>query len=140
MLIEIVFDVQRGVFRDMESPPLGTTSVVRWESGRRWAVSLDAGDRARLRRIEAALTAADPRLAGEFRRWKPSSGPAPIGPGWTVVPAWVLVVFLLGFTTWMVAPAVGAAVAVYGCARIARRWAQDAHRRRQGASRGHDAR
>ena len=117
----------------MESPSLGTTSVVRWMSvAGGGAVSLDAGDRARLRRIEAELAAADPALATRFRRWTRPSEPEPIGPGWSVVPPWMLMVLLVGFTTWMVAPAVGAAIAVLGWARIARRWAQDAHDRREG--------
>ena len=85
-------------------------------------MSLDEGGRARLRRIEEELAAADPALVGRFRRWESAGGPEAIGPGWSVVPAWVLLVLLVGFTTWMAAPVVGAAVAVIGCARMLRRW------------------
>ena len=97
-------------------------------------VSLDAGDRARLRRIEAELAAADPALAQRFRRWKPPSA------GWTVLPAWALLVFVIGFTTWMVAPAVGVVVAVIACAPIAQRWAKERCSRRDGWVRGRDGR
>jgi len=88
-------------------------------------VSLDAGDRARLMRIEAELAAADPALARRFRRWKSSDGLEVAGPGWSAVPTWMVVVFLVGFTTWMVAPAVGSAVAVVACCGAARRWARN---------------
>jgi Protein of unknown function (DUF3040) len=88
-------------------------------------VSLDAGDRARLMRIEAELAAADPALARRFRRWKSSGGHEVVAPGWSAVPGWALVVFLVGFTTWMVAPAVGSAVAVVACCGAARRWARN---------------
>jgi hypothetical protein len=94
-------------------------------------VSLDAGDQARLRRIEAALEAADPALAVRFRRWRPSGEQVMPGPGWSEAPVWVAMVFLVGFTTWMVAPAVGAAIAVAGGCWAARRWA-----RRQEGQRG----
>jgi hypothetical protein len=83
-------------------------------------VALDAGDRARLRQIEAELAAADPALVGRFRQWKPTRKHEAIGPGWSVVPPWVVLVFLVGFIGWTVAPAAGAAVAVAGCARIVR--------------------
>jgi len=46
------------------------------------------------------------------------------------VPGWALVVFLVGFTTWMVAPAVGSAVAVVACCGAARRWARKQESRR----------
>jgi hypothetical protein len=75
-----------------------------------------------LRRIEAALEIADPALAVRVRRWRPSSEHEPIGPGWSEPPAWVLMVFLVGFATWMVAPAVGVAIAVAGCCWGVRRW------------------
>ena len=88
-------------------------------------MSLDAGDRARLMRIEAELAAADPALARRFRRWKSSGGHEVVAPGWSSVPGWALVVFLVGFTTWMVAPAVGSAVAVVACCGAARRWARN---------------
>lgn len=87
-------------------------------------MSLDAGDQARLMRIEAELAAADPALARRFRRWKSSGGHEVVGPGWSAVPGWALMVFLVGFTTWMVAPAVGSAVAVVACCAAARRWAR----------------
>jgi hypothetical protein len=87
-------------------------------------VELDAGDRARLRRIEAELAADDPALVGRFRQWEPASGQEAIGPGWSVVPPWVVLVFLVGFLSWTGAPVVGAAVAVIGCVRIARTWPQ----------------
>lgn len=93
-------------------------------------MSLDAGDRARLMRIEAELAAADPALARNFRRWKSSGGHEVAGPGWSTMPEWVLVVFLVGFTTWMVAPAVGSAVAVVACCWAARRWARKQEVRR----------
>ena len=92
-------------------------------------MSLDAGDRARLRRIEEELAAADPALVGRFRGWEPLGVPEAIGPGWSVMPAWVLLVFLVGFTTWMAAPVVGAAIAVIGCTRLLRKWPGRAHLR-----------
>jgi Protein of unknown function (DUF3040) len=93
-------------------------------------VSLNAGDQARLRRIEAALEAADPALAVRFRRWSPSGEQATPGPGWSEAPVWVAMVFLVGFTTWMVAPAVGVAIAVVGGCCAVRRWARTQEGRR----------
>jgi hypothetical protein len=81
-----------------------------------------------LRRIEAGLAVADPDLARRFRRWERSGGS-----DWTVVPCWMAVVFLVGFTTWAVAPAVGVAIAVVGCCRIARDWARQTEGRRERA-------
>lgn len=92
-------------------------------------MSLDARDRARLRRIEAELEATDRVLARQFRRWRPSSGPAPAGPGWSVAPRWMLVVFLVGFTSWIAGPAVGVAVTVLTCWRPA--WRRVRHGRDQ---------
>jgi hypothetical protein len=83
-------------------------------------MALDAGDRARLRQIEAELAAADPALVGRFRQWTPARGQEAIGPGWSVVPPWVALVFLVGFVSWAVAPVAGAAVAVIGCGGIVR--------------------
>jgi hypothetical protein len=40
------------------------------------------------------------------------------------------VVFLVAFTTWMVAPVVGSAVAVVACCGAARRWARNQEVRR----------
>jgi hypothetical protein len=62
-------------------------------------------------RMEAELAEADPALVERFRRWKPSTGPAPVRPGWCVAPPWTLKVFLVGFLTWMVWPVAGGVVA-----------------------------
>jgi hypothetical protein len=78
-------------------------------------VALDAGDRDRLRRIEAKLAEADPALVGLFQRWRPASGPRPIWPGWSVLPGWMLMVFVVGFVTWVAGPALGGAVAAISC-------------------------
>jgi DUF3040 family protein len=77
-------------------------------------MALDAGDQARLRRIEAELSASDPALARRFRRWRPTGRPMLVRPGWTVVPDWMLVVFVCGFATWVLGPALGGAVLVVG--------------------------
>jgi hypothetical protein len=68
-----------------------------------------------LRRIESELGEADPDLVGMFERWRQGSGPTPVWPGWSVVPAWMLMVFVVAFVTWVVAPALGGAIAVIGC-------------------------
>jgi hypothetical protein len=86
------------------------------------AVALDAGDRARLREIESRLIHDDPGLARKFWSWRPSSGPRPLLPGWSVVPPWALLVFLVAACTWMVSPVLGALVVVAGgIGRIATR-------------------
>jgi hypothetical protein len=78
-------------------------------------VALDPGELARLTRIEMELAGADPTLADRFRRWEPSSGPG-LRPGWSAAPMWMVLVFLVAFASWVVAPAVGVAVAVVaGC-------------------------
>jgi hypothetical protein len=77
-------------------------------------MALDAGDQARLRRIEADLSESDPVLAEKFRRWRPSGRSVLTRPGWTVVPDWMLVVFLCGSVTWVLGPALGSAVLVVG--------------------------
>jgi len=92
-------------------------------------VALDPGERARLTRIETELTDADPTLAERFRRWEPATGPE-LRPDWSVAPTWMMLVFLVAFASWVVAPAVGALVAVVsGC------WAL---RRTHGSRRPHD--
>lgn len=75
-------------------------------------MALDGRDRARLERIELELASSDPALAARFRRWAPPRAPRALAPGWSVVPGWALVVFLIGFTTWVGAPVLGVFVAV----------------------------
>lgn len=76
-------------------------------------MALDAGDGARLRRIEVGLVHDDPLFVARFRSWRPSSGPG-VPPGWSVLPPWVAVVFLIGLTTWMLTPGVGVIVLLVG--------------------------
>ena len=89
-------------------------------------MALDAEDLARLQRIESGLTNDDPALVRQFRSWRPSSGERPLLPGWSVVPRWVLLVFLVAFFGWVLSPGFGLLVAVIGggsrlLARAARR-------------------
>jgi hypothetical protein len=58
-------------------------------------------------RMEAELAEADPALVERFRRWTTT----PDRPGWCVAPPWTLMVFLVGFVTWVVAPVAGGVVA-----------------------------
>jgi hypothetical protein len=78
-------------------------------------MALDAADRARLKRIETGLVEADPVLAEMFRRWRPSTVPGVVRPGWTVVPGWMLVVFVFAFVMWVVGPVPSGMIAVAGC-------------------------
>ena len=73
-------------------------------------MALDGADRARLDRIENELVAADPALADSFRHWRPRTAPA----SWSVAAPWMLFVFVLGFVTWVLAPALGVALALVG--------------------------
>jgi hypothetical protein len=82
-------------------------------------VALDAGDRARLQGIESGLIRDDPGLAKKFWSWTPSSGPRPLLPGWSVVPPWALLVFLVAICTWMVSPMLGVLVVIAGVGRMA---------------------
>lgn len=75
-------------------------------------VALDAGDRARLQRIESGLKRDDPGLAQQFRSWRPSSGGGPLLPGWSAAPEWMLIVFVVASCTWAVSPVLGVLVAV----------------------------
>jgi hypothetical protein len=73
-------------------------------------MTLGPRDRDRLMRMEAELADSDPALVARFRRafaWKH----APVRPDWCVAPPWTLMVFLVGFTTWVVSPVVGTVVA-----------------------------
>ena len=80
-------------------------------------MALSPGERARLGRIEAELAGADPALVARFRRWGPSAGREPPPSGWSTVDAWILVVFLVAFCTWTLAPFVGSLVATLAMAR-----------------------
>lgn len=91
-------------------------------------MDLGSGDDARLGGIEARLTESDPLLAERFRRWAPGRGGS-LPEGWSAVPAWSFVVFLVGFCAWVVSPAVGALVAVAGAACGVRAAMDRAHRR-----------
>ena len=71
-------------------------------------MALDAGDLARLQRIEAVLAHDDPALVEQLRSWRPS----PLAPGWSVVPLWASLAFLVGFSSWMLSPFVGLTVVV----------------------------
>jgi Protein of unknown function (DUF3040) len=75
-------------------------------------VALDAEDQARLSRIESDLASADPALATRLRSWRPSAQQRATPPGWSVAPGWMLAVFLVGFTGWVLSPVVGALVVV----------------------------
>jgi hypothetical protein len=77
-------------------------------------VALDAGDRARLQGIESGLLKDDPALVQRFRTWGLSSGPRPLLPGWSVVPGWALLVFLVASCTWAVSPVLGVLVVAVG--------------------------
>ena len=77
-------------------------------------MGLSAGDRARLGRIEAELAGADPALVARFRRWRPSADDESAPPGWSAVPAWTVLVFLVAFCAWVLAPSVGWLVAIVG--------------------------
>jgi Protein of unknown function (DUF3040) len=94
-------------------------------------VALDPGDRDRLTQIEIELAETDPDLAKRFRRWKSPAGPQVDGGGWSVVPPWMLMVFLVGFTSWMVTPVLGCMVAVVAGCWVARRSRGDRVRARQ---------
>jgi hypothetical protein len=89
-------------------------------------VALDAGDRARLRGIESGLIQDDPVLVQQFRTWRPVSGPRPLLPGWSVVPGWALLVFVVASCTWTVSPVLGALVVLVG--GIARLYARGARK------------
>jgi Protein of unknown function (DUF3040) len=91
-------------------------------------VALDPAERARLARIETELAGSDPGLVARFRRWRPTTESEVTRSGWSTVPVWMLVVFLVGFGSWTVGPWLGGlVVAVAGC-RVAR----DRMRRRGG--------
>lgn len=73
----------------------------------------EAGDPARLRRIEDELERADPELAETFRRWQPR-GSGFTARGWSAVPLWMVFVFLVAFATWTMAPLLGVLAATAG--------------------------
>lgn len=73
-------------------------------------MALDAEDRARLRRIESGLNRDDPGLVQQFRAWRPSSGRRPLLPGWSPVPGWALLAFLVAAFSWIVTPGLGVLV------------------------------
>ena len=75
-------------------------------------MGLSAGDRARLGRIEAELAGADPALVARFRRWGPAADAERPPSGWSAVPAWSVLVFVVAFSAWVVAPFVGWLVAI----------------------------
>jgi hypothetical protein len=89
-------------------------------------VALDAGDRARLQRIESRLAQDDPRLVARFRSWRPTEGPSSMAPGWSAAPLWALLVFLAAFGAWMADPSLGAVVVVVGV--LGRLWVRAARR------------
>ena len=64
-------------------------------------MALDADDLARLGRIESDLASADPDFARRLRSWRPSAEQRALVPGWSVLPRWVLEVFLVGFAGWV---------------------------------------
>ena len=72
-------------------------------------MSLDAQDGARLRRIEFGLTRDDPSFVARIRSWRPEPG---VPPGWTTVPRWAALAFLVGLSTWMLTPVLGTIVLV----------------------------
>jgi hypothetical protein len=98
-------------------------------------VALDPGERDRLTRIETELTDADPTLAERFRRWEPSTGPE-LRPGWSAAPTWMILVFLVAFASWVVAPAIGVVVAVVAGCWALRRTCRSRRRRGSEPARG----
>lgn len=89
-------------------------------------MGLDREDRARLTRIETELSAADPALAGTFHGFPPTGAgadaqAAATASGWSALPAWVLVAFLVGFVAWVVGPAAGVVTLLIGGGWVALR-------------------
>ena len=76
-------------------------------------MSVGAGDGSRLRRIEDELLRDDPSFVARFRSWGPADGPGVL-PGWSVLPRWIAVIFLVGLTTWLLSPVLGTVVAAVG--------------------------
>ena len=82
-------------------------------------MALDADDLARLERIESDLASADPDFARRVRAWRPGAEQRAPVPGWSVLPRWVLEVFLVAFACWVFPAAVSAVVvAVVVCWRL----------------------
>ena len=73
-------------------------------------MALDADDLARLGRIESDLASADPDFARRLRSWRPSAEQRALVPGWSVLPRWVLEVFLVGFACWVLPVSVSVVV------------------------------
>lgn len=104
-------------------------------------MALDAGDRARLREIESGLIRDDPGLAKKFWTWRPSAGgPQPFLPGWSVVPPWALLVFVVAICTWMVSPMLGVLVVLAGIGRMLTLKARPAAPRTGGSGGGRGSR
>jgi hypothetical protein len=100
-------------------------------------MALDADDLARLGRIESDLASTDPDFAKRLRSWRPSAEQRASVPGWSVLPRWVLEVFLVGFACWVLPPPVSAVVvAVVVCWRLWTRAAARVGPPHRGASRG----
>lgn len=64
-------------------------------------MALDADDLARLERIESDLASTDPDFARRVRAWRPGAEQRAPTPGWSVLPRWVLEVFLVAFACWV---------------------------------------
>ena len=79
-------------------------------------MGLSGGDRARLGRMEAELAWAPPALVARFRRW-PAADADPAPSGWSAVPPWTMLVFLVASCAWVLAPIVGWLVAIVGAVR-----------------------
>ena len=73
-------------------------------------MALDADDLARLGRIESDLASADPDFARRLRSWRPSAEQRALVPGWSLLPRWVLEVFLVGFAGWVLPVSVSVVV------------------------------
>ena len=82
-------------------------------------MALDADDLARLERIESDLASTDPDFARRVRAWRPGAEQRAPVPGWSVLPRWVLEVFLVAFACWVFPAAMSAVVvAVAVCWRL----------------------
>jgi Protein of unknown function (DUF3040) len=83
-------------------------------------LALHGEDRARLRQIEARLALDDPTFVARVRAWRPPAGRQSAPDEYSALRPWMVVVFLVGFATWGLAPAVGVVVGLVGVGWV--RW------------------
>jgi Protein of unknown function (DUF3040) len=77
-------------------------------------LALHGQDRARLRQIEARLALDDPTFVARLRAWRPPAGRQSAPDEYSTLRSWMVVVFLVGFATWVLAPPVGVLVGLSG--------------------------